>query len=164
MTAERYAAMLTCLRARPGLCRGIHLAAQASVVLVYLIFAGMLGWLAWQGDARLLRAVVVPAAVFLLGTVLRAAINRPRPYEAFSQPPLFPRDTKGKSMPSRHCFSAAGIAVTAFFVWPPLGILVGVLALVIAVTRILSGVHYPSDVLAGLAFGGVAAWVGLYLI
>lgn len=164
MTAERYSAMLSRLRARPGLCRAIHLAAQASVMLVYLIFAGTLGWLAWQRDTRLLRAVLVPAAVFVLGTILRAAINRPRPYEAFGQPPLFPRDTKGKSMPSRHCFSAAGIAVTAFFIWPPLGILAGILALVIAVTRILSGVHYPSDVLAGLAFGSAAAWAGLYLI
>ena len=113
---------------------------------------------------RLLRAVLVPAAVFLLGTALRAAIDRPRPYEAFGQPPLFPKDTRGKSMPSRHAFSAAGIAVTAWYVWPPLGVPAGALALVIAVTRVLSGVHYPGDVLAGLAFGSAAAWVGLYLI
>ena len=67
-------------------------------------------------------------------------------------------------MPSRHAFSAAGIAVTAWYVWPPLGVPAGALALVIAVTRVLSGVHYPGDVLAGLAFGSAAAWVGLYLI
>ena len=67
-------------------------------------------------------------------------------------------------MPSRHSFSAAGIAVTAGFVWPPLGIVAGLLAVCIAVTRILSGVHYPSDVLAGLGFGAVVAFAGLYLI
>ena len=44
-----------------------------------------------------------------MGTLLRAAINRPRPYEALNFTPLFPKDTKGQSMPSRHCFSAAAI-------------------------------------------------------
>lgn len=164
MTAARYSAMLARLRAHPVLCRVIHLTAQGSVALVYLIYAGLLGWLVWQRDPRLVRAVLVPAVVFLTGTVLRAAINRPRPYEAFGQPPLFPKDTKGKSMPSRHSFSAAGIAVTSGFVWPSLGIVAGLLAVCIAVTRILSGVHYPSDVLAGLGFGAVVAFAGLYLI
>ena len=100
MTAQRYSAMLARLRAHPRLCRGIQLAAQASVALVYLLYAGLLAWLAWQGDARLLRAVLVPAAVFLLGTALRAAIDRPRPYEAFGQPPLFPKDTMAKACPA----------------------------------------------------------------
>ena len=164
MTAQRYSAMLARLRAHPRLCRVIHLAAQASVAMVYLLFAGLLGWLLWQQDPRLPRAVLVPAAVFLAGTLLRASINRPRPYEAFGQPPLFPKNTHGKSMPSRHSFSAAGIAVTAFYIWPPLGIFAGILAVCIAGTRVVSGVHYPSDVLAGLAFGGLATFAGLYLI
>ena len=45
MTAQRYSAMLARLRAHPRLCRGIHLAAQASVALVYLLYAGLLAWL-----------------------------------------------------------------------------------------------------------------------
>ena len=97
------------------------------------------------------------------GTALRAVLNRPRPYEALGFDPLFPKDTKGKSMPSRHCFSAAAIAVTACSVSVPLGVLLWVLAVGIALTRVLTGVHYPSDVLAGLAFGGIAAVLGLAL-
>ena len=42
MTAQRYSAMLARLRAHPRLCRGIQLAAQASVALVYLLYAGLL--------------------------------------------------------------------------------------------------------------------------
>ena len=38
--------------------------------------------------------------------------------------------------------------------------MLGVLGCVIAVSRVLSGVHYPSDVLAGLAFGAVASRLG----
>ena len=37
------------------------------------------------------------------------------------------------------------------------------LAAVVAVTRVLTGVHYPSDLLAGLAFGAGAAVIGFLL-
>ena len=107
--------------------------------------------------------LAVPAAVYVLGTLLRAAINRPRPYEALNFTPLFPKDTKGQSMPSRHCFSAAAIVAAAFTVWVPLGVAACLLAAVVAVTRVLTGVHYPSDVLAGLAFGAGAAVIGFLL-
>ena len=112
---------------------------------------------------RFWRVLAVPAAVFVLGTLLRAAINRPRPYEALNFTPLFPKDTKGQSMPSRHCFSAAAIMAAAFTVWVPLGVAACLLAAVVAVTRVLTGVHYPSDVLAGLAFGAGAAVIGFLL-
>ena len=93
-------------------------------------------------------------------TLLRAAINRPRPYEALNFTPLFPKDTKGQSMPSRHCFSAAAIAGTAWYVLPPLGAVLAVLGVLIAISRVVTGVHYISDVLAGLAFGSVFAVLG----
>lgn len=71
------------------------------------------------------------------------AINRPRPYEALNFTPLFPKDTKGQSMPSRHCFSAAAIVAAAFTVWVPLGVAACLLAAVVAVTRVLTGVALP---------------------
>ena len=107
--------------------------------------------------------LAVPALVFVLGTALRRAINRPRPYEALGFAPLFPKDTKGQSFPSRHCFSAACIAVAASQVCPAAAAVLGLLALVIALTRVLCGVHYISDVLGGLVFGAAASWLGLTL-
>ena len=77
--------------------------------------------------------------------------------------PLFPKDKTGQSMPSRHCFSAAAIVAAAFTVWVPLGVAACLLAAVVAVTRVLTGVHCPSDVLAGLAFGAGAAVIGFLL-
>ena len=121
------------------------------------------GRYALQRSGQFWRVLAVPAAVYVLGTLLRAAINRPRPYEALNFTPLFPKDTKGQSMPSRHCFSAAAIVAAAFTVWVPLGVAACLLAAVVAVTRVLTGVHYPSDVLAGLAFGAGAAVIGFLL-
>ena len=42
-------------------------------------------------------------------------------------------------------------------------LVLGLLALLIALSRVLSGVHYPSDVLGGLVFGAAASWLGTTL-
>ena len=63
-------------------------------------------------------------------------------------------------MPSRHCFSVAAIAVAVWYVLPPAALLLAALAVLIAVSRVLCGVHYISDVLAGLAFGTIFALLG----
>ena len=39
----------------------------------------------------------MPAVSFVLLTVVRAWINRPRPYEAFEVSPVIKKDTKGNS-------------------------------------------------------------------
>ena len=163
MTADRYQAVMEWFRARPAakfLLRAVSLGAVAAV---YLLYAGLALWLVWRRDPALWPFLAVPAVVFVLGTALRRAINRPRPYEALGFAPLFPKDTKGQSFPSRHCFSAACIAVAALQILPTAALVLGVLALLIALSRVLSGVHYPSDVLGGLVFGAAASWLGTTL-
>ena len=154
MTAQRYQAIFDWFRARPAALRALGYAQKISVLGVYLVYGAVLAVTLWQRSGQFWRVLAVPAAVYVLGTLLRAAINRPRP---------FPKDTKGQSMPSRHCFSAAAIVAAAFTVWVPLGVAACLLAAVVAVTRVLTGVHYPSDVLAGLAFGAGAAVIGFLL-
>ena len=57
---------------------------------------------------------------------------------------------------------AAVIAVTALKVLPPLGAVLWGIALLIALTRVLSGVHFVRDVVCGLLLGGLIGWVGMY--
>lgn len=160
MTAQRYQAIFDWFRARPAALRALEYAQKISVLGVYLVYGAVLAVTLWQRSGQFWRVLAVPAAVYVLGTLLRAAINRPRPYEALNFTPLFPKDTKGQSMPSRHCFSAAAIAGTAWYVLPPLGAVLAVLGVLIAISRVVTGVHYISDVLAGLAFGSVFAVLG----
>ena len=54
------------------------------------------------------------------------------------------------------------IAVTALKVLPPLGAVLWGIALMIALTRVLSGVHFVRDVVCGLLLGGLIGWVGMY--
>jgi membrane-associated phospholipid phosphatase len=121
----------------------------------------LLAWLLWRRDARLFQTIAVPLDGFIAVSVLRRLINRPRPYEKFKTTPVIPKDTKGKSFPSRHVFSAAIIALSFFFVpqvWG-VGVFLLICAFLLALLRVLSGVHYPSDVLAGFVAAGVCAGV-----
>ncbi|MGN0983490.1 MAG: phosphatase PAP2 family protein, partial [Gemmiger sp.] len=158
MSRQHYQAVIAWFNARPLARDALGLARKGAVALVYLLYLLLLGWLAWRCAPAFWRTLLVPAVVFLLGTALRAAIDRPRPYEALHFQPLFPKDTRGKSFPSRHCFSAAAIAAAAWrAAGPALGLPAVLLAVIIAVSRVLVGHHYVSDVLAGLAFGAAAA-------
>ncbi len=160
MTAEQYRAVFRWFRQRPAAKAALLLASKGAVAAVYAAYLGLLAWLAWRRDGLFWQTLAVPAAAFLLGTGLRAAIDRPRPYEALGFDPLFPKGTRGQSMPSRHCFSAAAIAAAAGAVCPALGGALAALAACIAVSRVLAGHHYISDVLAGLAFGAGIALAG----
>lgn len=160
MNAEQYRAVIGWFNARPAAKKALRLVSCGAVGLVYLLYLGMLAWLALHRSEQLLPAVIVPAAAFLVGTLVRRVIDRPRPYTALGFAPLFPKDKPGQSMPSRHCFSAAAIAGAAWFVLRPLGIVLAVLGVLIAVCRVVTGVHYISDVLAGLAFGAAFAVLG----
>lgn len=163
MTADRYRAVIGWFNARPAAKKLLRAVSLGSVAAVYLLYAGLVVLMMLRGNPLLWPLLVVPAVVFVLGTALRRAINRPRPYETLGFAPLFPKDTKGQSLPSRHCFSAACIAVAALPVSPAAAALLAGLTVVIALTRVLCGVHYISDVLAGLVFGAAASRLGLIL-
>ena len=139
---------------------------SAPTYLCAALYLGTLIHLMLTRDARLVRALLVPAACFLTVTALRPAINRERPYDRFKAQPVGRyRRGKGKSMPSRHTASAAAIALAVIYAFPTVSVAVGMLALgaIIAALRVLSGQHYATDVLAALLLSGVLSAMG-YLV
>jgi len=65
------------------------------------------------------------------------------------------------SFPSGHATSAAAFATGVALEMPLLAIPVGALAAAVGASRVVTGVHYPSDVLAGFALGTAAGAVTL---
>ena len=63
------------------------------------------------------------------------------------------RQPTSSSFPSGHSASAAAFATGVAFDQPLLGLPVGLLAAGVAYGRVHTGVHYPGDVLAGVALG-----------
>ena len=66
-------------------------------------------------------------------------------------------------MPSRHVFSAFVIAMSALYICIPLGICMMLLAVIMAFERVICGVHFPKDVIAGAVIGIVSGIIGFYL-
>ena len=110
---------------------------------------------------RALEPILICGVPFVAVTVIRKIINAPRPYEIF---PLFegelPKSKKGESFPSRHAFSAFVIGTLTLLTDPFLGIPLLLCALAMSAARVLLGVHFVRDVVAGGAIGIASAVIG----
>lgn len=110
------------------------------------------------------RAILIPGLTFWFCTILRARLNRPRPYQQPGFTPLVPKSTKGCSFPSRHAFSAAVLATVWLYFYPAAGWCMVAVALAICIGRVLTGVHHIRDVAAGAALGFGLGFAGMWLL
>lgn len=163
MTRETYCKMTQPFRDQPKRAQSLHIANKILTGIVFLAYPILLIGLFCVRSGHLLRAILVPLDGFIAVSVFRYLVNRRRPYEAFELPPVIPKETSGRSFPSRHVFSAAIIAFT-FLAIPQvmwIGIVLLMCTVLLAVIRVLSGVHYISDVVAAGVIAAAIAFVFL---
>ncbi|MEW1871283.1 phosphatase PAP2 family protein [Streptomyces caelestis] len=100
-----------------------------------------------------LRGTALTAGAHVAGSVVKRVVRRPRPTHV---EPLV--GTVGRhSFPSSHATSSAAAAVA----FGALGArAVPPLAAAVCVSRLVAGVHYPSDVAAGAVLGALTARLG----
>lgn len=110
-----------------------------------------------------IKTLTIPAVTLISVTVLRMIINKPRPYEAMSINPLIKKDTKGKSFPSRHAASIFTIAMASFTLHPALAYSLLAIGVIMITSRVIAGVHYISDVIAGALFAVILSLIGLLI-
>ena len=60
--------------------------------------------------------------------------------------------------------SAAVITAVFFYTAPPLGPVLAVITLLIALVRVIGGVHFVKDVTAGALLGGALGWLGCFVL
>lgn len=99
-----------------------------------------------------------------VGQIIGGAVNRARPYETMANVHLLVDKTTDFSFPSDHATVAGAVAVGLLFANRPWGIIATCLAILMAFTRVYVGAHYPGDVLAGLALGGLVSTVGWFVM
>jgi undecaprenyl-diphosphatase len=129
------------------------------------------GWV-WLGLALLLAVLAGPAGwravreMLLIGALslptyklLKRATARPRPSAHGNElePLLAPLDLY--SFPSGHTLHAVAFTLAAGDHFPALLWVLAPLAILIALSRLVLSLHYPSDVAAGAALGGLIAWL-----
>ena len=166
MTKETYIQITEPLRQNKKLAKCIQLINRILTAVVFFAYPSLLLWLYLKRPNALVQALTVPFNSFVILTAFRYAVNAKRPYEVFDIPPVIPKDTKGKSFPSRHVFSVFLIAMTYLFLGPAvwIGILLLTAGVLLAIVRVWSGVHFPRDVIAGAVFGMVSGWIGFVLL
>ena len=101
---------------------------------------------------------------FLALSAARRALDQPRPFELYDLEPLLPRETPGRSFPSRHVFSICVIGTCFCWLRPWVGFTLLGLGAVLAALRVISAVHFPRDVLAGAAVGIASGVIGFGLL
>jgi len=139
------------------------LRAYAKDGIVLFGVALLVGW--WlarhDDDVRGVASVLGAGAAALLALGLAQlvghAVDRARPYAAMPSAHLLVSRTSDFSFPSDHATAVGAVAVGLLLARRRLGVVVAVLAVLMALARVYVGAHYPGDVVAGLVLGGVVA-------
>lgn len=135
--------------------------------LPFIMFAsyGILIVFMFFSDIKIFaRITLSPLTVFAIVTFFRKIFNRPRPYEKFATTSVFGKSKKGESMPSRHTACAFIIAMAFMYVSIPLGIAYLIISALIMISRVLAGVHFISDVIAGMAISLLYGYFSFFII
>ena len=118
--------------------------------------------------------MVIPTIAFcifwiiswLISLSFGAIIRRPRPYVKFPEkiiPMYKPIFEKWKSMPSDHAMTSAVVVMCTFLIEAPVVTVIYILLAVwVCWGRMYAGVHFLSDILAGLFLGTLIP--GLFLL
>ena len=122
-----------------------------SVMLALSITQGRTGL---EIALRMLAAGMLGLVVYKL---LKSRTTRPRPYQVLGDVRAGIAPLDAFSFPSGHTLHAVAFTVVAVSYFSALAWVLVPFTLLVALSRVVLGLHYPSDVLAGAAIGaGVA--------
>ena len=144
------------VEARPLLKKAIPLLDKGLTAFFFASYAALLLYALLKnfGAIELMGILFPPLLCLLIVTVLRLAIDKPRPYTqdgAGITPLIQKKNSDNKSFPSRHIASAMVIASSFLPFSMPIAVVLYYLGLILAYVRFATGLHYISD----LAVGGV---------
>jgi len=124
----------------------------------YVLMLGMLLAEGARAVGPVLHMIGVGIACTLVYKLLKSRTLRPRPYQvpgASVRAGADPLDAF--SFPSGHTLHAVAFSLVAIAYYPALVWVLAPFTLLVATSRLVLGLHYPSDVLAGIALGALLA-------
>lgn len=165
MNAEQYNRMAERMRQRPMALRLLLTCNKGITWLVMIAYPLLLLYLLFLKRYEMLyHTVLIPGVAFAVVSVFRRIYNAPRPYEKMAITPLITKDKQGQSFPSRHVFSAFMIGMCFLQVSVILASMIFAAGVFLSVVRVLGGVHFLQDVIAGAVLGIAIGIVGFYII
>jgi len=152
--ALRYATVLPLFRAVSWLGNGIF---WYSLMLALLLHFG------GEAAQAVLHMGIVGAVCTLVYKLLKRGTLRPRPYQALQVVSAGTGVLDSFSFPSGHTLHAVAFTLVACAYYPMLAAPLAGFTVLTAASRVVLGLHYPSDVLAGAAVGAAIAGLSLGL-
>lgn len=160
-----------------GFCRRCNRAAKIPVVRRFFSLVSRLGdGVAWYGMLALLPLIVGSEAIWpsahmgltagvgvLVYKLIKGTLNRERPFASCRGVRALLPPLDRYSFPSGHTLHATAFSILLWHYFPALLAIAGPFALSVALSRVMLGLHYPTDVAAGAVVGALLATASLSL-
>ena len=154
-----YKALSERVKNNNGLVIAINLLDKAITYITVIIYLAYLIYGFYQiptdSGVLLYRSILIPAVSFIIVSLYRKIVSSPRPYQVYDFTPALKKDTEGKSFPSRHVFSIFIVSFTVMQTSVILGIIIFIAGIVLGIIRVVGGVHFIKDVVAGFAIAAI---------
>lgn len=123
-------------------------------VFWYLLMPALIVADGWTGLHASVHMAATGVVALTLYRSLKRHTRRPRPFAADARIRAWIAPLDEYSFPSGHTLHAVAFSSVAVWHYPLLAWLLVPFASAVAASRVVLGLHYPSDVLAALAIGG----------
>lgn len=133
--------------------------------LMVLLFLGLIATDEGKRKRFILLACALIAMVISRGIItewMHVLITSPRPFAALGFQPLVPES--GNSFPSGHAAFLFALSGSLFPYKKSWSIVFSLLSLANGVARVAVGVHWPTDILAGILVGYLGAFIAWRLV
>ncbi len=167
MTKSAYDKIEKYFKSHRSLLKALKILYKYIPLIVFIAYPVMLIILLFQYgifSTEFLKVFLVPFFTFVAVTLLRHYLNFQRPYEKYQISPLIIKLKKGHSFPSRHSTSVFIIAMAGLYINVYIGIAFLALGIIICITRVIAGVHFIRDVIAGALFSVLIGIVFFFMI
>lgn len=116
-----------------------------------------------EGLAAVAHITVTALICVAIYSQLKNRLVRQRPFISFKDIQAHTAPLDLYSFPSGHTMNAVNFAILFSWFYPPLLPLVVTFAILVALSRVILGMHYPTDVLVGTLLGATIAYASLKL-
>lgn len=130
----------------------------------YALMFGLVAFDGWEGLFAAAHLAITGAIALALYRVLKHWTKRPRPFAADARIRAWVAPLDEFSFPSGHTLHAVAFTLVALAHYPVLAWVLVPFTATVAASRVVLGLHYPSDVLAATAIGSAIAAVALWLV
>jgi len=100
----------------------------------------------------------------IIVTLFRYFYNTPRPFDVIDGLKLLISHESSGSFPSGHTMFLVPLALTVYYLKPKIGIWFILGTILMGISRVVVGVHWPFDILGGFILGAIAFYAAKFVL